>query len=199
LDVAAVRRSLVAMSSPTAPDRSTTPESVVIHASWRGLLNASLSPVLLLLLGGGALWSAGTLRLVPILLVGLGVALGAIVAADFPRHSVFHRHGVTRRCLLRSELLPWSRIVAIERTAPSAAGRLRDLGGDRRAQPKHGSGGLVARGPGRTRWLLTDRVEGAAEHDRVCDLLRRLDVPTVMRADRPSEETSPSYLYRRKR
>jgi hypothetical protein len=174
---------------------------VIIYSSWRGILSAAGSPLLLVLLGGGALWSAGEVRPLPLLLTILGLALGAIAAIDFPRRSHFHRRGITRVCLLRAQLLPWERIVAIERTAPSAAGRLRAIRAGRTAgggtpRPGPASGGLVARGNGRTRWLLTDRVEGALEHDRLRRLVKAVAVETPMRAQRPPDDAAPSDLYR---
>jgi hypothetical protein len=184
------------------PDDRAASGDVIIYSSWRGILSAAGSPLLLVLLGGGALWSVGEVRVLPLLLTLLGLALGLVAAIDFPRRSHFHRRGVTRVCLLRAQLLPWERIVAIERTAPSAAGRLRALragraGGGALPRPSPAaSGGLVARGNGRTRWLLTDRVEGALEHDRLRRLVKAVALETPIRAQRPPDDAAPSDLYR---
>jgi hypothetical protein len=188
---------------PPPADQTPVPApEVVIHTSWRGLVTAAASPVLLLLIGGTAMWSSGRVRAVPLVIALLGLGLGAVAALDYPRRCRFDGSGVTRICALRSHVLAWADIVAIERTAPSTAGRLRQLRAGSSDRPRHASGGLVARGPGRKRWLLTDRIEGAAEYERLRQLVQRIqaaDEMTALRAGRPPDDAAPSDLYRRRR
>lgn len=175
-----------------------TPEQVVVHASLRGTAAGIATPVALLGLGGSALADGGY-HPVPIVLVVFGAVIGAIVALDLPRRTEFDEGGLTRVCWARRHRLPWGDLVAIERTAAGRAARMRNSL-DRRDSAQHVvSGGLVARGRGKRRWLLTDRVESRAEHDRLSALLRGTDTAVALRAPRPNERTPPTDLYRRRR
>jgi hypothetical protein len=187
-------------SSPTDGGRDTAPDArgreVVVYGSIRGLLAATATPALLLALGFGALANVGRFSVVPAVLIGLGVALAAGLALDYPRRTRFDVDGISRICALRVHHLPWGEVVAIERTPRSASGRVRAVIADRRGQT-HVTGGLVALSTARRRYLLVDRVEGAREHDRIQQLLRDADIATVLRAKRPAEDTPPTDLYRR--
>jgi hypothetical protein len=182
-----------------APLRPDGPERVVIHASLRGLAAAVFTPVALTLLGGAALTS-GDVLLVPAGLVAVGLVLGVVVLVDLPRRAIFDREGLTRVCWLRRQRVSWSEVVAIERTRPSSTSVARNAmqreGSDRELRV---SGGLVARGPGKRRWLLTDRVESRAEHDQLRALLGAIPRPVALRAPRPHEAVPPTDLYRRRR
>lgn len=171
--------------------------SCVVHTSLRGLLGAVATPVILFALGSMAIVSSGAVRVIPVVLVAAGVVLGLIVALDYPRHTRFGPDGVARVCLARTQRLPWSAIQAIERTPRRTLARVRDLA-NRGSQPQV-TGGLVARGVGRSRWLLTDQAESAEEHDRLAQLMDHLDVPTRLRARRPPEGRPPTDLYRPRR
>lgn len=178
------------MSSPlpTGPD-------LRLHTSWRGILGAAISPFALLVLGGLALLDGG-FRTFPALVFLGGIALLLGVMLDYPYAVSLRATGIIRHTALRSQTLPWEDVVALERTRPATTTVIRNLT-DRRAEPQV-SGGLVARGRGRRRWLLTDRVESRTEHDRVRALLADLDEPVHLRATRPHAEAAPTYLYRRR-
>jgi len=172
---------------------SPRPEPVVVHTSLWGLVGAAVSPAALLALGSVAAAASGPAP-VPLLIVTLGVGLAVVTLVDMPRHTVFDDDGVTRVCWLRRHHLPWSRLVAIERTRPSTAATVRNLAD--RGEERRISGGLVARGPGRRRWLLTDRVESNLEYDRLDALMRSLPVAAGLRAERPHDGVCPTFLYR---
>jgi hypothetical protein len=166
-----------------------------LHTSWRGILGAAFSPAALLALGGLALLDGGY-RTFPALMLLAGVALLLGVLWDYPYAVTFRATGITRHTALRSQTLPWEGLVALERTRPSTTTVLRNLT-DRHAEP-YVSGGLVARGRGHRRWLLTDRIESRSEHDHLRALLADLDEPVHVRAARPHAEAAPTYLYRRR-
>lgn len=178
------------MSSPppSGPD-------LRLHTSWRGILGATLSPIALLVLGGLALLDGG-FRTFPALMLLVGIALLVGVLWDYPYAATFSGVGITRHTALRSQTLPWEELVELERTRPATTTVMRNLT-DRRTEPQV-SGGLVARGRGRRRWLLTDRVESRIEHDRLRALLADLHEPVHLRATRPHAEAAPTYLYRRR-
>jgi hypothetical protein len=176
-------------SAPLPPD----PEVVVVHASVRGLLAAFATPLILLALGTIG-WSSIGARPVPIAFFAAGAVLGAVVLFDYPNRVVFDRRGVHRQCVLRRHSLPWDRVAAIERPRPSSVATLRNM----RERPDEPitSGGLIARGTGRRRWLLTDRLESRPEYDRLRDLLSTIGQPVRLRAARPHEGVPPTDLYR---
>lgn len=181
----------------TYPARMTRDDVLIIHSSLRGWVNAAISPVLLLTLAGAAIASGGT-GPVPTVLALLGLGLVGVVVFDLPRHSRFTPDGVTRVCLLRRHELPWEQLVAIERTRPNTLTAARNLTeSDHTARQV--SGGLLARGTGRRRWLLTDNVESRAEHEALTALLERHGIRVPLRAGRPHAAAPPTDLYRRRR
>jgi hypothetical protein len=169
-----------------------------VHSSLRGLTAGIVTPLLLVALGGAALVDGG-LRWFPVTLVVAGVLLAVVAIGDLPRRSIFDGDGITRVCWLRRQHVPWQRVVAVERTSPGTGARTRNLLDRREGREPVVSGGLVARGRGKRRWLLTDRVESRAEHQRLVALLGSLDAPVVMRAPRPHAAAPPTDLYRRRR
>jgi hypothetical protein len=180
-----------------APLRPAGPERVEVHSSLRGLAAAVLTPIALIALGAAALASGGS-RTFPTLLLAGGLVLAAVVLADFPRRSEFDLRGITRVCWLRRQHIPWDRVVAIERSRPSTASHARNLADRRSSSERVVSGGLVARGAKRRRWLLTDRVESREEHRQLTALLERVERPVTMRAPTPHEGAPPTDLYRRR-
>ena len=172
-------------------------DELVIYSSLRGWVSAAISPTVLLALGAAAVGSVG-FRPIPATLVLLGAGLAVVVATDLPRHTRFTATGVVRVCLLRTHRIPWNRLVAIERTRPNTTNLVRNLA-ERDQQARQVSGGLIARGPGRKRWLLTDNLESRPEHDALAHLLDRLDIPVPLRAPRPHADAPPTDLYRRRR
>lgn len=201
---AGVRHPVTASGAPHAVLVSSSavhqdpPASVTVHSSWRGLVAAGASPALLVGLGSLVL-AAGGLNPVGIGLVGVGVVLGAVSLLDFPRRSVFTRAGIDRVCLLRTQHLAWDDVVAIERTPPSARQRYQPRLFGERDQPRQATGGLVARGAGRRRYLLTDRIESRREYEDIVRLVADVEAPAVVRAPTPADETPPTDLYRRSR
>lgn len=152
---------------------------------------------MILLALGGLVLRDGRASAPGIVLLVLGAILGTIALVDYPYRCRFAPNGIQRRMALRTHHLAWTDLVALERTRPSTATVLRNLT-DRKAEPQI-SGGLVARDGGRKRWLLTDRVEGQMEFDRLVALVATLDRPIEVRAQRPHTEATPTFLYRRQR
>ncbi len=182
---------------PTDPSPGGPPDRVVIHASLRGLAAGIVTPLALLLLGGAALLDGGP-RPFPAVLATAGLVLGAVVLTDLPRRAEFDADGITRVCWTRRQRLPWDTVATLERTRPGSATRTRNLVDRREGRDPVVAGGLVARGRGKHRWLLTDRVESRAEHDRLADLVATLGSPVALRATRPNEAAPPTDLYRRR-
>ena len=173
-----------------------TADPLTLHTSWRGLLAAAITPVAFVGFGSLAI-SGGGVRGVPIAVVVIGVVLAVGVAYDFPSRTRFDGSGLTRVCLIRHHHVPWEQVAAIERTRPNSSTTMRNLTIDR--DDRQVSGGLIARGRGRRRWLLTDQVESRMEHDRLAALIRDLDAPVGLRATRPHDGVAPTNLYRRRR
>ncbi|MBW3657288.1 MAG: hypothetical protein KY457_01525 [Actinobacteria bacterium] len=168
---------------------------MTVHASWRGLAAAVASPLVLLGFAVSLLVLRGPGPVAIVALV-LGLALATVTLLDYPRRTEFAPDGVHRVCMLRRHVLPWPELVAIERTGGSAREAFRRRDEHAATTPR---GGLVARGAGKRRFLLTDRVESRREFDELRALLGRLEVPTVLRAGRPSADAPPTDLYRRTR
>ncbi len=131
-----------------------------------------------------------------VLVIGVvGAFLALVVMMDFPIRAEFRPEGIVRICPARHQLLEWERVVAIER----APGRTRVV-------PKRGVETGAFRRPaglaalvGKRRYLLTDRVEGALEYDRLVAAVKVFDEHVIVRAKRPPLDTAPTDLYRRKR
>jgi hypothetical protein len=174
---------------PASPDDGT----VVIHTSVRGLVAAFTTPTLLVGLGWLGINGIGA-RPVPLAFVAMGLVLGAVVLYDHPSRVQFDRAGVHRVCPLRRHTLPWDQLHAIERPRPTSIATLRNL----RERPDEPivSGGLLARGRGRRRWLLSDRLESRDEYDRLRELLLALPTTVRLRAPRPHDGVPPTDLYR---
>lgn len=168
-------------------------QPVVVYASVRGLLAAIGTPLILGLLSWRAMAVGGPTT--PVLLfAGLTFAITLAVFTQIPRHAVFDETGITRVCLGRRQRLPWARLAAIERTRPSGSATLRNLSGDEREFLV--SGGLLARGRGRRRWMLTDQVESRDEYERIEALVRACGDPVEVRAAKPHQGALPTDLYR---
>ncbi|WP_052667600.1 hypothetical protein [Nitriliruptor alkaliphilus] len=175
------------------------PDQVVVHTSVRGLLAAAVTPLVLVALGAAALIDGRGPAIVPLVLLLVGLAAGLVAVGDMPRRVEFDRTGLTRVCLLRRQRVPWERVVAIERSRPSSATVARNVVERRESKgdPRI-SGGLIARGRPRGRWLLTDRVESREEHDELRRLLEHAERPVAMRAPPPHDGVPPTHLYRRR-
>ena len=171
-----------------------------MRTSVRGLVSATLTPVILLGLGLAAIARADAVRLVPAGLLCLGALLGAIVLMDYPRRTSFDAQGIERVCPLRRERVPWSQVVAIDR-APHGRTQARSRALDRirrgDAPMPSTRSGLVAQGRGRTRWLLTDRPEATDEHERLRALVQQQAPDVELRAAPPVEHVRPGRGHRR--
>jgi hypothetical protein len=207
-------------SSPRRPDRSEHPPTLVLHSSWTGLAAAVVTPALLLVF---ALWMLGARgpQPLPLALLTVAVATAGAALAGFPRQSRLDAEGITLTRLGRRRHLAWSEVRAITRGPGTQAARSRALrepgpgaGRDPAGRPLGGtsprghattdeelpvSGGLIAVGVGRRRWLLTDQVESRAQFDALTALTRHLDPPVPVRAKRPHAAAPPTDLYRRRR
>lgn len=160
-------------------------DALVLHSSrWRLGLQWS-APVALLAIALPSLSTSGP-RPFPLVLLGLGLVAAVVVLADLPVRSEFDRDGVVRICLLRRQRLPWSTVVALERTP----GRPRRRSDDDGPRPPSAGRGLVARTGPRRLHLLVDRRESHAEWHALRDLLR--DRGTRMRAVEPPLEAAPA-------
>lgn len=157
---------------------------LVLHSSRVRLSLQAITPVFLLALGGiGLLDGAGV---VPIVLTLFGLATAAVALFDLPLRTEFDDDGIVRVCVLRRHHLPWTRVVALERTGAPARSRQED-GSDRRPRT---SQGLVARTGPRRLHLLVDRRESHAEWAALRDLLH--DRATRLRAAEPPLDAAPA-------
>lgn len=155
----------------------------------------------MLVLGFG-IWGVAEVggRPVPLAFLGVGLALTLVVAYDYPRRSVVGPEGIDRVCLLRVEHLPWPQVVALERDRGSWVRRgWRPATPSDRQPERPPSGGLVARGGGRRRWLLIDRVESRDEFDRIKAIVTRHADAVVLRARPPAPTVAPTHWYHRTR
>jgi hypothetical protein len=172
------------------------PDHLVLYPTWTGLLAASLVPPGLLLLGWLAIEASGTGLLASVLLVG-GTVSGVLAGRDFPRHVLFGPEGIERRCLLRRHRLPYTEVAAIRRAPAPRFARARAARSADPAERARVRSGLVAAGPGRRRWMLTDQPESREEYDHLAALLI-VHGPTSLEAGRPPAGTPPTSLYRRR-
>ena len=184
---------------PTEPTRRGPRDGELeLYTSLRGLAGAVVTPVSLVLIGvlGSARFGV---NLVTFLLTIAGLAVAVTLLFDFPHRTTFDRTGFVRRCPLRRQRVDWGEVASLDRTPPKAAAVLRNLGARSRddAEPEV-SGALVARGSGRRRWLLTDRVESREEHDELVELLASSDAEVEVYAERPHEQAVSPSRYRRR-
>lgn len=170
-------------------------DHLVLYPTWTGLLAAGIVPPALLLLGWLALEVTGPGMVASGLLIG-GTITGVLAGRDFPRHVVFGPEGIERRCLLRRHVLPYTEVAAIRRAPAPRLGAARAARSSDPAERSRVRSGLVAAGPGRRRWMLTDQPESRAEYDRLAALLIAHG-PTALEAARPPAGTTPTSLYRR--
>lgn len=162
---------------------------LVLHSSaWRLTLQA-LTPFVLLTLGVVGL--GGGVRAIPVALTALGLVATVVVLFDLPLRSEFTTEGITRYCILRRQHLPWTRVVAVERSG----GLPRRPDPDGTPKPPSAGRGLVARTGPRRVHLLVDRRESHAEYDALRLLLK--DRATRLRAKQPPIEAAPAGRGRR--
>lgn len=157
-----------------------------------------LAPIAILAWGGYGFAVAGLQWFNAILLL-IGIVMAVVVLFDYPVSSSIGPEGVARRCVLRTERLPWSEVGAIAR--PGARQRFMGLGrNDKAEQSKHstGSAGLVAE-VGRRPYLLVDRIESPVEHEAIANGLKTWAPGLILRAGKPVDGTPPTWLYKRRR
>ncbi|HSK24105.1 MAG TPA: PH domain-containing protein [Egicoccus sp.] len=174
---------------------STDDPHLILYPSLRGLLAVLLTPHLLIVLGAWGL--TGGANTVAIGMVVIGIVTAATGLYSYPRHVVLSPDGIELVSVLRRRRLPWEQVRGIERTRPGSARRLKARydGADGGAGP---SGGLLARGHGRRRWMMTDHVESVDEYDRLCAIVLAAPGSTRVGAARPDDATPPTWLYRRR-
>lgn len=187
-------------------------EAITLYSSLGGLAISALSPTVLLGLGALGLRGDGSL-VVPTALLAVGGVLAVVLASSLPISTTFARDGLRRRCALRTHLIPWREVVAVERgpgKRRASSMLLRehrpvsdadaDGGPGAASDPDSGpSGGLLARGRGRRRIMLCDQVESREEFDAWSGLVHSLPEGPAVLATRPAAGTVPTDLYRRRR
>lgn len=165
-----------------------TVQSLTLHSSWWGIISGVVSSTVLTALGGWATSSVG-FRVIPSMLLIVGVMLAAVVLFDLPIASRIDVHGIERRALLRRHRINWSAIRAISRGRPAMKIRSRSLD----------PGPLVAV-VGRRRYMVIDQTESIEEYQRLIALLRTLerddDVELLLS---PPESRPPTWTYRHRR
>lgn len=170
-------------------------EPLTLYPSLRGLIAVLVTPHLLIVLGAWGLTGSGgsTVALV-FIAVGVGAAIAGLLG--YPRHVIVTRDGICLVSVLRRRRLPWEHVRGIERTRPTAGRTLRR--GRNGPDERRPSGGLLARGPGRRHWMLTDHVESPDEYDHLCAIVEVAPGAARVQARRPFEGTPPTSLYRRR-
>lgn len=176
---------------PASADR----RSVVLYTTLTALVAAVTTPTLLVGLGLAGMVVDGV-RGLPLVLLVTGVAAGAWAAVALPRRVLVDTDGIRRDCLLRQHRLAWAQVAAIERGPGPRRTRTRPP--TRHERPEVG-GGLLARGHGRRRWMLTDRVESPREFDALVAIVEDAAADTDVEAPRPHPHAPPTDLYRRRR
>lgn len=172
---------------------------LTLYPSLRGLLAVLLTPHLLILLGAWGL--TGGANTVAIGMIAFGAVTAGVGLYSYPRHVVLSPDGIEVVSVLRRRRLPWTQVRGIERTRPSAGRRLRGRPADGSEVPGGRGGprgGLLARGPGRRHWMLTDQVESSDEYDRLCAIVAAAPGRPRMAAARPDDAVPPTWLYRRR-
>jgi len=162
---------------------------VRLYSSWRGILGGLFGAVAVAMLGlvgvaGGGGWLSISVAI-------FGAVLLAIMLLDFPLSSQFHSAGITRRMVLRHQLLAWDRIDRLER---SGRARRRSV---KTATSTLGTGGVVAR-LGRRRYLVCNQVEGAEEFEQIRRLLDENAPGLANDLGPPGEHRVPTSLYRQR-
>ena len=122
------------------------------------------SPAVLIILGLWGVVRAGELRIVPLVLLVIGLLMALVTALDIPVSIVVDAKGVHRRCAARTQTFPWDEVVAFRRprgrrgrrgvgstSAPSGGSAASGAMGN----PETGRGGLVLETTARRQYLLS--------------------------------------------
>ncbi len=126
------------------------------------------APVALGVIGWAGFWQSEGFAVVPSIFIVLAVVATGIALFDLPRAILFDTEGVHRRCLLRTHMIEWDRVGALERV-PRAPFQPRRVFG----MILHGTGepsvtapkGLVLRVGRKRRYLLLNRAERPDQWD----------------------------------
>lgn len=164
----------------------TDADQLTIHSSWKGIITSFGGGGLTLLVGALAV-SANGARLLPMIILTVGVVLTVGVLFDYPIAATFDRDGVVRRALLRRHRISWERVDQLTRTRPSIFAMRRQVV----------QGGLTA-AVGKRRYLLTDSVESLTEHEALARLLDGHEI-AFDGLLRPPDDVAPTWLYRRQK
>jgi hypothetical protein len=119
-------------------------------------------------------WRTGGPRPATLVVSLLALVALAVLLGDLPRRTELHPEGLARVCLLRTEHIAWSKVIAIERQRRLIGGR--------------GSGGLVARGR-HGRWLLSTPAEPPRTHRHLRAALATHAPHVRLLADPPATST----------
>ena len=145
----------------------------VLDGSVMPWLWTTASALLLGGLGVTALRGSG-LSITTLVVLALAALATAVLLLDLPRRSEITTAGIARVCLLRTELVPWDQVIAIERQRRRIRGK--------------GTGGLIARGR-RGRWLLSSAAEPPHVHQRLLDAVAAHAPSVRMVAEPPAAST----------
>lgn len=163
-------------------------QSLTLHSSWWGIISGVVSSTVLTALGAWATSSVG-FRVIPSVLLIVGVVLAVVVLFDLPIASRIDDRGIERRALLRRHRIDWPAVRAISRGRPAMKIRSRSLD----------AGPLVAV-VGRRRYMVIDQTESIDEYQQLIALLRTLerhdDVELLLS---PPESRPPTWTYRHRR
>lgn len=182
---------------------------LVLHTSWRGRVLNGLMPVVFLTLGTAGFRGGGVV--VPTILMGLGAAFALVFLIDYPQVVVIGSSGIERRCLLRTDHLPWDVVAVIARVPKRGfrdqksiqfgeqieglSARPNRRGRDKTTKPARS--GLVAE-VGRRPHLLTDKIESRPEYDALRRALPEWAPSTVLRASRPEDDVAATFSFKRR-
>ncbi len=170
-------------------------EPLTLYSSWRGLIASILAPSLLIGTSLGAMIWAGRVAVLAAIIAAVGVLLGVVVLVDLPRRCLVTQEGITRRCPLRAQLLPWDQITSIARTPGTTFTGHKEAGTGRLSR---GMGGLSAVA-GKRRYLLLDHVEGAEEYAALARCVGAWAPGVSLRASPPPDQAPPTWLYHKRR
>jgi len=170
-------------------------EPLTLYSSWRGLIVGILAPALLIGFSVSAMIWSGQVSILAMILASMGAFLGLVVLFDLPRRCVITDSGITRRCPLRAQLVPWDQITSITRTPGTTFTGHKEPGAGRLSR---GMGGLSAVA-GKRRYLLLDHVEGPDEYAELVRCLKAWAPGVSLRASPPPDQAPPTWLYHERR
>ncbi len=159
------------------------PAPIELRPSWRVFVSGGLSTNLLVVVPAAAMLVVGRLAIVALVLVLLGVTIGAFTVFDTPQRTVIDHTGVLRRCPGRIHHIPWSRVDSIGRALALTQARRRDDQGNAGGRRP---GGLTAN-VGKRRYMLTDVAETDAQHEALAAALAIWCPEVLFRAAPPAK------------